>query len=148
MALREARREDIRRVVEMLADDDITRSREDLSGDMSSYHAGFDAIAADPNNALYVWDENGAVMGCLQLTFLPGITHQGSWTAQVEGVRVDSSLRGTGIGEKMMGAIIAKSRERGCKRLQLTTNKKRTDAQRFYKRLGFVGSHEGMKLDL
>jgi ribosomal protein S18 acetylase RimI-like enzyme len=148
MALREARGEDVRRVVEMLADDDIARSREDLSGDMSSYHAAFDAIAADPNNTLYVWDENGAVMGCLQLTFLPGISYQGSWIAQVEGVRVDGSLRGTGIGEKMMEAVIAKSRERGCKHLQLTTNKRRTDAQRFYSRLGFVGSHEGMKLEL
>ena len=148
MALREARHEDIRRVVEMLADDEIARGREDLSGDMSSYHAAFDAIAADPNNALYVWDENGTVMGCLQLTFLPGISYQGSWIAQVEGVRVDSSLRGTGIGEKMMEAIIAKSRARGCRQLQLTTNKQRTDAQRFYKRLGFVMSHEGMKLTL
>ena len=148
MALREARREDVRRVVEMLADDDSARSREDLSGDMSSYHAAFDAIAADPNNTLYVWDANGVVMGCLQLTFLPGISYQGSWIAQVEGVRVDGSLRGTGIGEKMMEAVIAKSRERGCKHLQLTTNKRRIDAQRFYKRLGFAGSHEGMKLEL
>src|SRR5262249_48633763 len=106
------------------------------------------AIAADPNNTLYVWDENGAVMGCLQLTFLPGISHQGAWIAQVEGVRVDSSLRGTGIGEKMMEAVIAKGRGRGCKQLQLTTSKRRTDAQRFYGRLGFVGSHEGMKLTL
>lgn len=148
MELREARREDIRRVVEMLADDDLARSREDLTGDMAAYHAAFDAIAADPNNTLYVWDDNGAVMGCLQLTFLPGISYQGAWIAQVEGVRVDSSLRGTGVGEKMMEAVIAKSRERGCKQLQLTTNKKRTDAQRFYSRLGFVGSHEGMKLAL
>lgn len=148
MALREARREDIRRVVEMLADDEIARSREDLTGDMASYNAAFDAIAADPNNTLYVWDENGAVMGCLQLTFLPGISYQGSWIAQVEGVRVDGSLRGTGIGEKMMETVIAKARERGCKQLQLTTNKQRSAAQRFYKRLGFVGSHEGMKLVL
>ena len=148
MALREARRADIRRVVEMLADDELARGREDLTGDMASYYAAFDAIAADPNNSLYVWDENGAVMGCLQLTFLPGISYQGSWIAQVEGVRVDSSLRGTGIGEKMMETVIAKARERGCKQLQLTTNKWRTNAQRFYSRLGFVGSHEGMKLAL
>jgi GNAT superfamily N-acetyltransferase len=148
MALREARREDIRRVVEMLADDDIARSREDLAGDMAPYHAAFDAISADPNNTLYVWDENGAVMGCLQLTFLPGISYQGAWIAQVEGVRVDGSLRGKGVGEKMMEVVIAKSRERGCKQLQLTTNKRRTNAQRFYGRLGFVGSHEGMKLVL
>ena len=148
MALREARREDIRRIIEMLADDEVARGREDLSGDMAAYHAAFDVIAADPNNALYVWDENGAVMGCLQLTFIPGMSYGGSWIAKVEGVRVDRSLRGLGIGEQMIDAIVAKSRTRGCKQLQLTTNKQRIDAHRFYKRLGFEASHEGMKLDL
>jgi GNAT superfamily N-acetyltransferase len=141
MALREARREDIRRIVEMLADDEVARGREDLSGDMAAYHAAFDVIAADPNNTLYVWDHKGAVMGCLQLTFIPGMSYGGSWIAKVEGVRVDRSLRGLGVGEQMIGEIIAKSRARGCKQLQLTTNKRRLDAQRFYR-------HEGMKLDL
>lgn len=148
MALREARRDDIRRIIEMLADDEVARGRESLSSDLAPYHAAFDAITADPNNTLYVWDEDSAVMGCLQLTFLPGMSYGGRWIAQVEGVRVDRSLRGLGIGEKMMDTIAAKSRERGCKYLQLTTNKQRLDAQRFYKRLGFVMSHEGMKLEL
>lgn len=148
MALREARREDIQRIVEMLVDDEVARGRENLSGDMTAYHAAFDAIAEDPNNTLYVWDQGGAVMGCLQLTFLPGIAYHGSWMAQVEGVRVDRSLRGLGIGEKMMDAIIAKSRDRGCKRLQLTSDKRRLNAHRFYERIGFVKSHEGMKLAL
>ena len=148
MALREARREDIRRIIEMLADDEVARGREDLSGDKAADHAAFDVIAADPNNTLYVWDENGAVMGCLQLTFIPGMSYGGSWIAKVEGVRVDRSLRGLGIGEQMIDAIVAKSRTRGCKQLQLTTNKQRIDAHRFYKRLGFEASHEGMKLDL
>lgn len=148
MALREARREDIRRIVEMLADDEVARGREDLSGDMVPYHAAFDAIAADPNNTLYVWDENGAVMGCLQLTFIPGMSYHGSWIAKVEGVRVDRSLRGLGIGERMIDAVAGRSRARGCKQLQLTTNKRRVDAHRFYTRLGFEASHEGMKLDL
>ena len=146
--LREARREDIRRIVEMLADDVLAQGREKLSGDMKSYHAAFDAIAADPNNTLYVWDEDGEVMGCLQLTFLPGMSYQGSWTAQVEGVRVDSSMRGEGIGEEMMKFVIAESLKRGCKKLQLKTDKRRTGAHRFYERLGFVMSHEGMKFDL
>jgi ribosomal protein S18 acetylase RimI-like enzyme len=148
MALREARREDIRRIVEMLADDDVARGREDLSGDMAAYHAAFDAIAADSNNTLYVWDHKGTAMGCLQLTFIPGMSYGGSWIAKVEGVRVDRSLRGLGIGEQMIDTIVAKSRARGCKQLQLTTNKQRIDAQRFYRRLGFEASHEGMKLDL
>jgi N-acetylglutamate synthase-like GNAT family acetyltransferase len=145
--LREARREDIRRIVEMLADDALSIGREKLEGDLKSYQVAFDAIAADPNNTLYVWDEDG-VVGCLQLTFIPGMSYQGSWIAQVEGVRVDRSMRGEGIGEEMMKFVIAKARERGCKHMQLMTNKRRSDAQRFYERLGFVMSHEGMKLAL
>jgi len=148
MALREARREDIRRMVEMLADDEVARRREDFSGDMAAYEAAFDAIAADANNMLYVWDHQGAVMGCLQLTFIPGMSYGGSWIAKVEGVRVDRSLRGLGIGEQMLDAMIEKSRARGCKQLQLTTDKRRVDAQRFYVRLGFEASHEGMKINL
>lgn len=148
MTLREARQDDIRRIIELLADDEVARGREDLSGDMAAYHAAFDDIAADPNNTLYVWDENGAVMGCLQLTFIPGMSYGGSWIAKIEGVRVDRSLRGLGIGEQMIDFIVAKSRARGCKQLQLTTNKQRIEAQRFYRRIGFEASHEGMKLDL
>jgi GNAT superfamily N-acetyltransferase len=148
MALREARREDVRRIVEMLADDDVSQGREDLSGDMAAYHAAFDAIAADPGNTLYVWDEDGAVTGCLQLTVLPGLSYRGSLIAQVEGVRVDRSLRGRGIGERMMAAAVEKARARGCKHLQLLTDKRRVDARRFYARLGFAASHEGMKLAL
>lgn len=148
MSLREARREDIRRIVEMLADDEVAQGREDLSGSMAAYQAAFEVIAADPNNTLYVWDQNGVAMGCLQLTFIPGMSYQGSWIAKVEGVRVDRSLRGTGVGEQMMQDAIAKARARGCKQLQLTTNRQRVDAQRFYRRLGFEASHEGMRLDL
>jgi len=148
MPLREARREDIRRIVEMLADDEVARGREDFSGDMAAYEVAFDAIASDPNNTLYVWDHQGEVMGCLQLTFIPGMSYHGSWIAKVEGVRVDRSLRGLGIGEQMMDAVIAKARARGCKQLQLTTDKRRIDAQRFYARLGLDASHEGMKINL
>lgn len=146
--LREAKREDIRRIVEMLADDALASGRENLKSAMKAYEAAFDAIVSDSNNTLYVWDEDGEVMGCLQLTFIPGISYQGAWIAQVEGVRVDRSMRGEGIGEEMMKFVTAKSRERGCKHLQLLTDKRRFDAQRFYERLGFVMSHEGMKLKL
>jgi GNAT superfamily N-acetyltransferase len=146
--LREAKRSEIKRIVEMLADDEFGSARENLKGNMKSYEAAFDAIAADLNNTLYVWDEDGDVMGCFQLMFLPGMSYQGAWTAQVEGVRVDSSMRGEGIGEEMMKFVIAKSRERGCMQLQLKTDKRRHDAQRFYQRLGFEMSHEGMKLKL
>jgi ribosomal protein S18 acetylase RimI-like enzyme len=145
--LREARRDDIKRIVEMLSDDALASGREKLGGDMKAYEKAFDAIASDANNTLYVWDEEG-VVGCLQLTFIPGMSYQGSWIAQVEGVRVDRSMRGEGIGEEMMKVVISKSRERGCEHLQLMTNKRRTDAHRFYERLGFIMSHEGMKLKL
>ena len=145
--LREARRDDIKRIVEMLDDDALASGREKL-GDMKAYQIAFDIVAADPNNTLYVWDEDDVAMGCLQLTFIPGMSYRGSWIAQVEGVRVDRSMRGEGIGEEMMKFVIAKARERGCKHLQLLTDKRRNEAQRFYERLGFVKSHEGMKLAL
>ena len=148
MMLREAVRDDIKRIVEMLDDDALASGREKLGGDLAAYHVAFDAIAADPSNTLYVWDEDGVAMGCLQLTFIPGMSYQGSWIAQIEGVRVDRAMRGEGIGEEIMKFVITKSRESGCKYLQLMTNKRRTDAQRFYERLGFEMSHEGMKLKL
>jgi len=147
MGLREARRDEVRLIVEMLLDDDLGKTREDLS-DLTPYLKGFDAVAADPLNTQYVWEENGDLLGCLQLTIIPGIGQKGLWRAQVEGVRVASSSRGTGIGHKMMQAVMAISRERGCAQMQLTTNKARKNAQRFYETLGFEKSHEGMKVKL
>jgi ribosomal protein S18 acetylase RimI-like enzyme len=147
MGLREARRDEVRRIVEMLIDDQLGQSREDPS-DLTPYLQGFDAIAADPFNTQYVWEENGEVVGCLQLTVIPGIAQQGMWRAQIEGVRVSGAQRGTGVGHKMMQAVMAIARERGCAVLQLTTNKVRKDAQRFYEQLGFEKSHEGMKVKL
>jgi ribosomal protein S18 acetylase RimI-like enzyme len=147
MGLREARREEVPLIVAMLLDDHLGKGREDMS-DMTPYLKAFDAIAADPFNTQYVWDENGDVLGCLQLTVIPGISQQGAWRAQIEGVRVSGAKRGTGIGHKMMHAIMAIARERGCAQMQLTTNKVRHDAQRFYETLGFEKSHEGMKVKL
>ena len=147
MGLREARRDEVGLIVAMLADDELGLSREDPS-DLAPYLKGFDAIAADPLNTQYVWEEDGKVVGCLQLTLLPGIAQKGMWRAQIEGVRIAGSLRGTGVGARMIRAVIAVARERGCTVLQLTTNKVRKDAQRFYEQLGFERSHEGMKVRL
>lgn len=147
MGLREARRDEVPLIVAMLLDDHLGMGREDMS-DMTPYLKAFDAIAADPFNTQYVWDEDGDVLGCLQLTVIPGISQQGAWRAQIEGVRVSGAKRGTGIGHKMMHAIMAIARERGCAQMQLTTNKVRHDAQRFYETLGFEKSHEGMKAKL
>lgn len=147
MGLREARRDEVPLIVAMLLDDHLGKGREDMD-DMTPYLKAFDAIAADPFNTQYVWDENGEVLGCLQLTVIPGISQQGAWRAQIEGVRVSGAKRGSGIGHKMMHAIMAIARERGCAQMQLTTNKVRHDAQRFYETLGFEKSHEGMKVKL
>jgi ribosomal protein S18 acetylase RimI-like enzyme len=147
MGLREARRDEVRQIVEMLIDDPLGKSREDPS-DLTPYLKGFDAISADPLNTQYVWEEDGELLGCLQLTFIPGIPQFGMWRAQVEGVRVKGTQRGSGVGRKMIQAVMEVARERGCAQLQLTTNKVRKDAQRFYESLGFEKSHEGMKVKL
>jgi len=147
MGLREARRDEVKLIVGMMLDDELGSTREDAS-DLTPYLEGFDAIAADPLDTQYVWEESGKVVGCLQLTLLPGIAQQGMWRAQIEGVRIARAQRGTGIGGKMIQAVMTVARERGCALMQLTTNKIRRDAQRFYEQLGFEKSHEGMKIKL
>ncbi|RTL48380.1 MAG: GNAT family N-acetyltransferase [Bradyrhizobiaceae bacterium] len=148
MALREARRDEVGRILDMLVDDDLARTREDLSVGLEPYLKAFDEIAADPDNFLYVWEEAGEIVGSLQLTFIPGIAYQGAWLAQVESVRVDSTLRGQRIGEKMMQAAMEIARRRGCRSMQLKTDKRRVAAHRFYQRLGFAHSHEAMTIKL
>ena len=145
--LREARREDVPLIVAMLADDDLGKAREQLT-DMTPYLRALDLIQSDRHNWQYVWEENGEVLGCLQLTVIPGLSQQGAWHAQIEGVRTLGSRRGSGIGKNMMMAIMDIARKKGCKSIQLLTNKSRVDAQRFYRTLGFEHSHEGMKAKL
>jgi ribosomal protein S18 acetylase RimI-like enzyme len=148
MGLREASRDDVPSIMRLLVQDQISAQPDDPEADITPYEAAFDTIAADPNNSLHVWEQDGAIVGCMQLTFLPGMLLKGGWLAQVEGVRVDRALRGQKIGEQMITAAVGMSRARGCISLQLTTNKQRMDAQRFYRRLGFIASHKGMKLKL
>lgn len=148
MPLRKARRDEVPRILQLLLDDDLAHEREDTSKGLGPYEAAFEAIAADANNVLYVWDENGFAVGCVQLTFIPCLSYQGAWIAQAEGVRVDRALRGQRIGEKMMQAIMGIARERGCRSLQLKSDKRRTAAHRFYERIGMRMSHEAMTVDL
>ena len=148
MALRKAKRDDVPRLLQLLAEDQISDQRDDPNSDMAPYLAAFDAIDSNPNDATYVWEQDGEIIGCFQLTFLPGLLMKGGWRAQVESVRVDRRYRGRKIGEQMMVEAVRMSRAKGCRQLQLTTNKDRRDAHRFYRRLGFVASHEGMKLKL
>jgi ribosomal protein S18 acetylase RimI-like enzyme len=149
VTFRRAIRADLPAIIALLADDMLGKAREILSDPVDPrYIAGFEAIEANPNDMLVVAEMPGRVVGCLQLTFLPGVSHLGAWRGQVEGVRVDASLRGSGIGRQMLGWAIERCRAKGCTSVQLTTNEARTDAQRFYKSLGFEASHVGMKLRL
>ena len=146
---RKARREDLRAVLELLNDGKVGNILERIEDPLPKiYDDAFAAIEADPNQLLLVGEIDGRIVASLLLTFIPGIAHQGAWRAQVEAVRVARALRGQKAGEAMMRHVIALAHERGCALVQLTTNKARDDAQRFYRRLGFVASHEGMKLRL
>lgn len=147
VVVRRAHEGDLAAIVHLLADDRLGATRED-EGDLTAYREGLAAIDADPNQLLVVLDDDGDVVGTLQLTFIPGISHGGAWRAQVEGVRVASARRGSGLGRQLMEWVVQESRRQGCRMVQLNTNRSRTDAHRFYERLGFVGSHQGYKLDL
>jgi GNAT superfamily N-acetyltransferase len=145
-ALRLARPADIPAILALLADDALGRTRE--GGADEAAQAAFGEIERDPNNALYVIDIAGQVAGCAQLTIIPGLSRRGMKRAQIEAVRVSSRRRGEGLGRWFFDALIAIARERGCGLVQLTSDKRRTEAHRFYGSLGFVASHEGFKLSL
>jgi ribosomal protein S18 acetylase RimI-like enzyme len=149
LAIRVARREDVPSIVTLLADDPIGAGRERNTDPVpEAYWRAFDEMAAQPGNMLLVADADGAVVGCLQLTMIPGLSRIGTKRAQIEGVRVASSRRGGGIGEALMRHAIERARSAGCGLVQLTSDKARLDARRFYERLGFVASHVGLKLSL
>jgi GNAT superfamily N-acetyltransferase len=149
VTLRDARRDEVPLIVAMLADDALGASRE-VNGDPLSarYYDAFDAIAREPNNRLFVAEREGEVVGTLQLTFIVGLSRQGAKRALIEAVRVARPYRGHGIGEAVVRAAIEIARGEGCGMVQLTSDKSRKDAHRFYERLGFVASLEGMKLML
>lgn len=112
----------------------------------ASYLDTFAAIDSDPNNELIIAELAGEMVGFMQLTYIPYLTYQGRWRALVEGVRVDKNHRGKGIGKELFLWAIERAKQRKCHLLQLTTDKQRPDAVKFYKTLGFVASHEGMKM--
>ncbi|WP_328338700.1 GNAT family N-acetyltransferase [Micromonospora sp. NBC_00421] len=145
--LREAVRADLPAVLALLADDVLGRAREHTGVD-EAYERAFADITADPRNQQVVAERAGEVVGCFQLTYIPGLGRHGAERALVEAVRVRADLRGQGLGRTMMSWAIDQARRRGCGLMQLTTDKSRTEAHRFYQRLGFVASHEGMKLPL
>ena len=147
MQFREAVHADLPAVVALLADDVLGRTRDRAVVD-EAYERAFRQITEDPRNQLIVADDGGEVVAVLQVTYIPGLGRHGAERALVESVRVRADRRGQGLGARLMTWVVDRARERGCALVQLTTDKRRADAHRFYERLGFVASHEGMKLDL
>ena len=150
VVLRRAEADDIPALVGLLAADQLGATRDGVSTDqdLAAYQRAFRAIDADSAHLLVVAQAGPQVVGTLQLSFIPGLARRGALRAQVEAVRVHESYRGRGLGAAMMGWAIEEARRRGCGLVQLTSDKSRPDAHRFYQQLGFVASHEGMKLRL
>ena len=149
VTFREAEEADLSAIVAMLADDALGSTREDAAGTPGeSYRAAFEAIRSDPNNRILVACLDGRVVATLQLTFTPSLSYRGGWRATIESVRTESALRGRGIGGALVRHAIERAREHGCVLVQLSSHASRTDARRFYERLGFHATHVGMKLTL
>ncbi|KAB1941223.1 GNAT family N-acetyltransferase [Micromonospora sp. ALFpr18c] len=144
---REAVRADLPAVIALLADDVLGKARDFTEVD-EAYERAFADISADPRNQLIVAEQGGDVVGCLQITYIPGLGRHGAERSLIESVRVRADRRGAGLGRELMTWAIDRARESGCALVQLTTDKRRADAHRFYLGLGFVASHEGMKLAL
>ncbi|MFJ8015888.1 GNAT family N-acetyltransferase [Streptomyces sp. NPDC096339] len=152
MIFREATRQDLPAVLALLADEDEVVDPASIVVDGASERA-FASIAVDTRNEMLVLTDgsdgpDGVVLGCLQLTYIPGLGQNGRERALVEAVRVRPDRRGEGLGAALMRLAVARARERGCGLVQLTSNKRRAAAHRFYERLGFARSHEGFKLSL
>ncbi|HET8987911.1 MAG TPA: GNAT family N-acetyltransferase [Humibacillus sp.] len=145
--IRTATREDVPAVVAMLADDPLGAARENPA-DTATYAAAYDRVAADPGQHLVVAERDGRVVGTLQLSVIPGLSRRGATRSIIEGVRVATDQRGSGLGAALITWAVEESRRAGCSLVQLTSDATRTDAHRFYERLGFEASHVGFKLAL
>lgn len=146
---REARDDDLPGILALLADDDVAAARGGYVAEPTPVLAdAFAQIQRDPNNLLLVGEQGRQVVAVLQLTLIPGLSRGGMRRALVEAVRVRSDVRGFGVGAALMQHAIVRARQEGCGLMQLTTDKQRTRAHAFYRRLGFIDSHEGMKLAL
>jgi ribosomal protein S18 acetylase RimI-like enzyme len=145
--VRKMQNADLPRILQLLADDELGQLRETVQvTPHNDYRRAFSAIDADPNQYMAVFEKDDSIIGCLQISFIPGLSRRGAFRGQIESVRVAANFRGNGYGTLMMAWAIEKCREQGCSLVQLTSDKARKDAQRFYQKLGFVPSHEGFKL--
>ncbi|KUF15769.1 MULTISPECIES: GNAT family N-acetyltransferase [Streptomyces] len=147
LEIRPAAADDIPAIVAMLADDPLGAARESLD-DLTPYNEAYERLAQDPNQRLVVAVREGRVVGTLQLTIVPGLSRKGATRSIIEAVRVHADERGGGLGTRFIEWAVDESRHAGCQLVQLTSDATRTDAHRFYERLGFTASHVGFKLQL
>ena len=147
LAIRPATADDVAAIVAMLADDPLGAQRESPD-DLAPYLTALERLASDPNQHLVVAVRDGRVVGTLQLTVIPGLSRRGTVRSIIEGVRIHGDERGSGLGTQLIDWAIDESRRQGCQLVQLTSDNTRTDAHRFYERLGFTASHVGFKLPL
>ena len=144
--VRVARRADLPSIMALLADDPFSHGRED--GFTPAAEAAFAEVEAHPGTAVHVLELDDRIIGCAQLTVVPGLARRALKRGVIEAVRIASDLRGQGHGRVFIGALVEEARRAGCGVVQLTSDKKRTDAHRFYRGLGFAMSHDGFKLML
>ncbi|MFF6948376.1 GNAT family N-acetyltransferase [Streptomyces iakyrus] len=147
LEIRSAVTDDVPAIVAMLADDPLGAQRESPD-DLGPYLAALERLSADPNQHVVVAVRQGRVVGTLQLTIIPGLSRRGATRSIIEGVRIHADERGSGLGTQLIEWAIDTSREQGCQLVQLTSDRTRSDAHRFYERLGFTASHTGFKLQL
>lgn len=154
LVFRHAVKDDLPNLIEMLAEDALGSNREDLGSPINKlYITAFDAIENDPNNELIVLEttsvaDQNKLPGMLQLTFIPYLTHTGSRRCLIEGVRIHKDYRSQGLGKQSFDWAIKRAKLKGCNLMQLTSNKQRKLAIEFYRKLGFIDSHEGFKLEI
>ncbi|MET7734885.1 GNAT family N-acetyltransferase [Streptomyces sp. NPDC005402] len=147
LEIRPATADDVSAIVGMLADDPLGAQRESPD-DLDPYLAALERLSSDPNQHLVVATRDDRVVGTLQLTIIPGLSRRGATRSIIEGVRIHADERGSGLGSRLIEWAIEESRRQNCQLVQLTSDKTRTDAHRFYERLGFTASHAGFKLPL
>lgn len=146
LTFRAATTADLPFIIALIVEDGVTATGDDPDADDPGYAAALAAIDADPNQEMIIALHDGDPVGCFQLSRIPGLMRRGMWRGQIEVVHVRADRRNAGYGSEMMRWAIARCRERGCGMVQLTSNKARRDAHRFYERLGFSPTHEGFKL--
>lgn len=149
LTYRNATAADLPFIIALIVEDSVIQTDDDpADAGHAEYVDALAEITADPNEEMIIVDEDGVAVGCFQLSYLPGLMRRGMKRGQIEVVHVAETHRNRGIGGEMMRWAVERCRQNNCSMVQLTSNKKRTDAHRFYERLGFLKSHEGFKLYL